>query len=123
MFKLVKWAAAPAIVAAMTFVSDAPTAEAGYGGFGRGSGISISVGGFSGYRGGYGGFGYGSSFGSPYSSYRAGLYRGYGYGIHGGGHYRGGHYDYHPTEVIRHRNHFHVQPGHYDYYRGRGCRY
>ncbi len=27
------------------------------------------------------------------------------------------HYDYHPTEVLRHRDHYHVVPGHYDYHR------
>ncbi|TWU45704.1 hypothetical protein Q31b_08800 [Novipirellula aureliae] len=121
MFKLVKWVAAPAVVAAMTFVSDAPTAEAGYGSFGRGGGISISVGGVRGVSSYRGGYGYGSGYSSPYNRYRAGLHSGQGY--HGGGHYGGGQFRYHPTEVIRHRNHFHVQPGHYDYYRSPGCRY
>jgi hypothetical protein len=27
------------------------------------------------------------------------------------------HYDYHPTTVYRHGNHYHVQPGHYDLHR------
>jgi len=27
------------------------------------------------------------------------------------------HYDYHPTQVIPHRNHYHVIPGHYDLHR------
>jgi len=27
------------------------------------------------------------------------------------------HYDYHPPEVYRHRNHYHVAPGHYDLHR------
>lgn len=26
------------------------------------------------------------------------------------------HWDYHPTEVYRHRNHYHVQPGHWDWH-------
>jgi hypothetical protein len=34
------------------------------------------------------------------------------------GFYGRGHYDYHPTEVIRHGHHYHVVPGHYDYHRG-----
>jgi hypothetical protein len=60
----------------------------------------------------------------------------YGHAYHGGyyntgyggyeNYYRGGygrsvwhdtdHYDYHPPEVVRHRNHYHVIPGHYDYH-------
>lgn len=27
------------------------------------------------------------------------------------------HYDYHPTSIQRHRNHYHVVPGHYDLHR------
>jgi hypothetical protein len=27
------------------------------------------------------------------------------------------HYDYHPSTVYRHGNHYHVQPGHYDLHR------
>lgn len=27
------------------------------------------------------------------------------------------HYDYHPGQFTRHRNHFHYQPGHYDWHR------
>jgi hypothetical protein len=27
------------------------------------------------------------------------------------------HYDYHPTTVVPHGDHYHVQPGHYDYHR------
>ena len=26
------------------------------------------------------------------------------------------HYDYHPTTVVPHGDHYHVQPGHYDYH-------
>ncbi len=26
------------------------------------------------------------------------------------------HYDYHPTTIVPHGNHFHVQPGHYDFH-------
>jgi hypothetical protein len=38
-------------------------------------------------------------------------------GGYGRGHYHDtSHYDYHPTEVYRHRNHYHVVPGHYDYH-------
>jgi hypothetical protein len=52
------------------------------------------------------------------SHHRLGYYGGYGGGYHGG-HYDWhdtSHYDYHPGEFVRHRNHFHYVPGHYDYH-------
>ena len=55
-----------------------------------------------------------------YGGYRTARY-GYGYG--GGDCYGGrsvwhdtSHYDYHPGEVVRHRNHYHYVPGHYDFH-------
>ena len=62
------------------------------------------------YHGGYGGGYYGGG--------------GYGYGYNGGGWGYGygyqprGHFDYYPTSIYRHGDHFHVQPGHYHYHRG-----
>jgi hypothetical protein len=61
---------------------------------------------------------YAPSYYGGYSGYRS---VGYGYG---GRDYYGGHsdwhdtshYDYHPGEVVRHRNHYHYVPGHYDYH-------
>lgn len=63
--------------------------------------------------------------GNPHGHYH---YRSYGYApsyYRGGwgahyhsGFYGRGHYDYYPTEVIRHGNHYHVIPGHYHYHRG-----
>ncbi len=116
MFNLTKWMVAPVLAAGMMFAADAPRAEAG------GFSLSIGNGGFGFSNFGYGGGGYG------YRSYRPS----YGYGLpavvvpphsyHGRydryRSYRGGHYDYHPTEVYRHGNHFDVVPGHYDYHRG-----
>lgn len=58
-----------------------------------------------------GGYGYGSGYG------------GYGRSYYGGSYYRPpvwhdtSHYDYHPTTVVPHGNHYHVIPGHYDYHR------
>jgi hypothetical protein len=84
---------------------------------------------------GYGGFGYdcGPYGGIGYSAgYAPGLavagYRGYGTGLSIGAYspgfafnynsapryYAQPHWDYHPTTVRRHGNHYHVVPGHYD---------
>jgi hypothetical protein len=59
--------------------------------------------------------------GGYYDGYRG--YRSVGYGYPGRDCYRGykvwhdtSHYDYHPGEFVRHRNHFHYVPGHYDYH-------
>jgi hypothetical protein len=67
--------------------------------------------------------GYHVDFGRPHA--RTAYYGSY-YGGHGGyhdHHYRGrrtwhdtSHYDYHPGEFVRHRNHYHYVPGHYDYH-------
>lgn len=65
--------------------------------------------GYGGGGGYYGGYGYGSGF-------RGGYGTGYGYGSswnRGGIYHDTSHWDYHPTEVIPHRNHYHVVPGHY----------
>jgi len=58
--------------------------------------ISVNVGGFGFYSGR-------SSYGSCYSPSPVW--------------HDTSHYDYHPTQVIPHRNHYHVVPGHYDYHR------
>ncbi len=59
---------------------------------------------------GYGGYGYGGY------SYGAGAYN---YGFVGRPHYHWhdtSHWDYHPTRIVPHGNHFHVQPGHFHYH-------
>jgi hypothetical protein len=53
------------------------------------------------------GFGFGGSYGGFYGS--TSLYRPRVY-------HDTSHFDYHPTTVYRHRNHYHVQPGHYDWH-------
>jgi hypothetical protein len=68
--------------------------------------------------------GYHFDFGRPHhrTSYYSGYGGGYGsyydscYGGYGGGWHDTSHYDYHPGEVVRHRNHYHYVPGHYDYH-------
>ncbi|TWU60855.1 hypothetical protein Poly51_11370 [Rubripirellula tenax] len=122
MLTLTKWMVAPVLAAGLLFATDTPTANAG--------GFSISIG-----NGGFGNGGYRSyrpSYGGGYyNSYRPSY--GTNYGVRYG-HvpsyqvprysvplYRsnyGGHYDYHPTEVVPHGNHYDVYPGHYDYHRG-----
>ena len=110
-----KWMVAPLfVVASLLMTADAPSASA-QNGFFRVGGLSISVG-HRGYRSSY----------SRVPSYRSH----YGHGIrssHGYGGYRShfghvfyhdtSHYDYHPTEIIRHGNHYDVMPGHYDFHR------
>jgi len=89
-------------------------------------------GGYGGYGGGFGGSYIGSGYGGyGYSPYRTsgltigfGSYnRGIGYSSYRGSRYRRsrgrGHYDWHPTSLVPHGNHFHIQPGHWDYHRGR----
>lgn len=78
-----------------------------------------------GFGGGFGGVSYGNSFGysriSPRSSFSIGFTSAPRINYHRSA-YRGfggrGLYDYHPTSIYRHRNHFHVQPRHYDFHRG-----
>lgn len=52
-----------------------------------------------------------------------GGHRSLGYGFYGNSCYGGGrtwhdtsHWDYHPGEFVRHRNHYHYVPGHLDYH-------
>ena len=78
------------------------------------AGIRFSFGSHSGHR---------DYRGGGYSSHRNYDYgRNYGHYGHGsqwsGRSYNRGHYDYHPTTITPHGNHFHVTPGHYDYHRG-----
>lgn len=81
-----------------------------------GGGVHIDVGNphsyygnYGTYYGGWGGYGGGCGYGRyPYNAF---------YGGWGGGHahwHDTTHYDYHPGEFVRHRNHFHHVPGHYD---------
>ena len=103
MFTLTKWIAAPVAAIGLMFAGDSQTAEAQYGCY-PGGGLSISI--------GSGRYGYRPSFDLYRSSY--------GHGHLGRYHSRyRGHWDYHPTEIYRHGNHFHVQPGHYDWHAGR----
>jgi len=72
-------------------------------------------GGYSGgYSSGYGWSGYGGFYSQPrlypVSPYRQGC----GVPLVQPRYHDTTHYDYHPTTVYRHRNHFHVQPGHFD---------
>jgi hypothetical protein len=106
-----KWMAAPLLVAAsFLFTADAPTASAQHGIF-RGGGLSISI----------GNRGYRPSYRSYSPLYRSNLGYGsqYGHRSHyGHGSYHDtSHYDYHPTEIRRHGNHYDVMPGHYDLHR------
>ncbi len=106
MFTMTKWIAAPAIALGLMFAGDASPAQAQYGCYGYGGG------------GGYGYGGIGISIGSHYPSYRVPAHYGSRYSAYRHGRYHDtSHYDYHPTEVRRHGNHWHVQPGHYDYHR------
>ena len=99
-----KWMAAPLLaVSSFMFTADAPTASAGHGIFG-GGGLRIS---------------FGRSYRPSYRSYAPIFRSHYGHSSnYGHGSYHDtSHYDYHPTEIRRHGNHWHVQPGHYDFHR------
>lgn len=73
--------------------------------------------GYSGSQGftrGFGGTGWGVNRG--YNNWNRGSF-------YGGSNFRRplryhdtSHFDYHPPQIIRHRNHFHVTPGHYDFH-------
>lgn len=99
------------VAAAMMMGQESAQAQCGYGG--------------GGYGGGYGGVSYGNSFGysnySPRSSFSVGFTTAPRVSYQRSA-YRApvsrGHYDYHPTSIYRHRNHYHVQPAHYDFHRG-----
>lgn len=110
MINLTKWMVAPALAAAFLFAGDTQTAQAQHGfhlSIGGGA-SSCGGGGFynSGYRGYSSNYGYRSVPSFGYSShYRAPRY------------HDTSHFDYHPTQVRRHRNHYDVIPGHYDYHR------
>lgn len=119
MLRIIKWIGVPALAVALLAGLDAPKAEAG-------NGFSLRIGGFGISTGNYG---YRTSVHQrgyyPHSGYNS-FYgaRNHGIGNHRGGHYGHGrsfhdttHLDYHPTEVIRHGNHYDVQPGHYDVHR------
>ena len=69
-------------------------------------------------------YGYGSYGNYGYAGYRPGY--GYGYGYqnnyntyqpsYGATWHDTSHWDYHPSHIVPHRNHFHYVPGHYDYH-------
>ena len=113
MSTLIKWIAAPILAVGLLTVADAPQAEAQSFSFGS-RGLSIQVGtrypsyytrAPSCYYPSY----YGSRVPNCYSRYNS-----YRYGTPIRRNY--GHYDYHPTEVYRHGNHYDVVPGHFDYH-------
>lgn len=101
MLTLCKWTMAPILAACFVLAADAPTAKADHNCY-RGRGLSLSIGScYGGYR----------SFYAP--SYRSFYGHGYGRGYY----HDTSHYDWHPTEIRRHGDHFHIQPGHYDFHR------
>ena len=81
-------------------------------------GVHVDIGSPHRYYSNYGGYYPGLNQGCGYGNYPYTTYYGGGYG----GGWGGGravwhdttHLDYHPAELIRHRNHYHYQPGHYD---------
>ena len=91
-----------AIVAFGTFTSPAQAGDFGFRLAGRGYQVDI------------GRQHYGHDY---YGGYRTARYGGYGdyYGGHSDWHDTS-HYDYHPGEFVRHRNHYHYVPGHYDFH-------
>lgn len=124
MLRFIKWIGVPVLAIALLTGLDAPKAEAG-------NGFSLQIGGFGISTGNYG---YRSSFNRGYnhrshgynSHYGARNFgvRNYGFGNYGAHHFghRGSyhdttHLDYHPPELIRHGNHYDIQPGHYDVHR------
>lgn len=124
-----KWMAAPLLaVASLLMTADAPSASA-QGGFLRVGGLSISVG-----QGGYRSFySHAPSYHSHYGHSRVdyGHSRHVGHRAHLGGrspirhgsrfghgwYHDTSHYDYHPSQVVPHGNHYDVIPGHYDFHR------
>ncbi len=75
-------------------------------------GISIRFGSNAGY-----GYNNGYGYNRGYSQNYYGGYGGYGYNRSPRVYHDTSHYDYHPGQVVRHRNHLHSQPGHYDFHR------
>lgn len=107
-----KWFIAPAVVLGMMVAMDTKQAQAQFGigiGFQSGRGISIGIGNrYPTYRSYYvPSYRWlsGHRYVTPQRSYHSG--------------HSGGHYHYHPAQVIPHGNHLHMIPGHYDYYPGR----
>jgi Keratin-associated matrix len=123
MFRNRKWMIVPVVALVLTIGADLPKAKADNFGFSFGSGYGSSCNSGYGYQSYRPSYGYGSGFGGyGYSGYRSNVvivppHQSHYQGGHSS-HYRGGHYDYHPTEIYRHGNHYDVVPGHYDYHRG-----
>lgn len=109
-----KWMAAALLaVGSLMFTADAPSANA-QNGFLRVGGLSISIG-PRGYRSFYS---YAPSYRAHYGhGYYGGSQFGYGSRFGHGFYHDTSHLDYHPTQIIPHGNHYHVQPGHYDLHR------
>ena len=114
-----------ALLAGGLFAMTPDTADAqvriqfGSGGYGNGG---YNNGGYRSGNSGYGNPGYNDGYhnhgGSGYSGQRSSGYRGYSNGGYSNGGRGVSHYDYHPTTVVPHGNHYDVQPGHYDLHRG-----
>jgi hypothetical protein len=89
--------------------------------FGSG-GVHVDIGSPHRYYGNYGNYYGGLNQGCGYGNYSYATNYGGGYGVGYGVGYGGGqaywhdttHLDYHPAELVRHRNHYHYQPGQYD---------
>lgn len=119
MFAFTKWIVAPVFAAGLLFSVDSAPARAEHHSHGS-RGLQITIGGGSRYspygyqarpysslRPAYGYGGYNSCFGGTSN---------YGHGHHQGSYHDTSHFDYHPTEVYRHGNHYDIQPGHYDFH-------
>ena len=110
---MMRWMLALGFVFAVSLAGAATASAQGFGG-GYGYGCAP-----------YGGLGYSAGY-APGLSARYGGYGGYGVGLSVGGPnfgfsynsapriYPQPHWDYHPTTLRRHGNHYHVIPGHYD---------
>jgi len=124
MFSLTKWMVAPVFAAGMLLTADTATARAEHYAL-RSRGVQITIGGghYQSNHPSYNHYNHYNHYGSQvrtYSSFHPTMgYQSYyggtpnsGYGAH----HDTSHYDYHPTEIYRHGNHYDVQPGHYDFH-------
>jgi hypothetical protein len=88
--------------------------------FGTGSyGSNRSYGynqGYGNFNQGYNNFNRGYGYNQGFNNYNRGNSWSGGYGQPR--YIQPGHYDYHPTTIVPHGNHFDVIPGHYDYHQG-----
>ncbi len=104
--------ASAALLAGVLFASAPDTADAQ---------IRFSIGSGGSGQNGYQNrsYGYSNSGNRAYNrGHRSSGYRNGGYNGRGNTVWHDtSHYDYHPTTVVPHGNHYHVQPGHYDLHR------